>query len=76
MMSASKKQTYDEAEQLYQQALKIWEKTLGPQSPNVATVLENMSALYQTTGKQQLAIELQTRARKIRSSVNQYTGRN
>ena len=62
---------YDEAEQLYKQALAIWEKKLGPQSPHVATVMENMSELYKTTGKKQLAIEFQTRARKIRSGVNQ-----
>ena len=62
---------YVEAERHYKQALAIWEKKLGPQNPNVATVLENMAQLYKTTGRAQQAHELQTRAQSIRSGVNQ-----
>jgi tetratricopeptide (TPR) repeat protein len=62
---------YAEAEVLYQQALAIWEKSLGLQHPNVATVLENMAALHKATGNAQQADEFLKRARKIRRGANQ-----
>ncbi len=36
---------YSEAEPLYIRALAIWEKTLGPEHPNTATVYENLAIL-------------------------------
>ena len=36
---------YAKAEPLYQRSLTIWEKTLGPEHPNVATSLENYATL-------------------------------
>ena len=41
---------YAEAEPLYQRALAIWEKALGPEHPDVATSLNNLAALYQAQG--------------------------
>jgi len=39
---------YAEAEPLYQRALAISEKTLGPEHPQVATSLNNLALLYQS----------------------------
>ncbi len=36
---------YAEAEPLYQRALAIWEKALGPEHPNVATSVNNLADL-------------------------------
>ena len=36
---------YAEAEPLYARAIEIWEKALGPEHPNVATVLNNRAGL-------------------------------
>ncbi len=58
---------YAEAESLYQQALAIVKKTLGPDHPYVATVLENMADLYKKTGRLDEAKRLEARAKAIRS---------
>ena len=42
---------YGEAEPLYQQALKIYEKALGPEHPDVAQVLENYASLLTKMGQ-------------------------
>ena len=42
---------YAEAEPLYQRAIAIGEKTLGPDDPNLATRLNNLANLYQATGR-------------------------
>ena len=36
---------YDEAKPLYERAIAIGEKTLGPDHPNVATLLNNLAGL-------------------------------
>ena len=41
---------YAEALPLYQRALKIREKALGPEHPDTATSLNNLAALYQAMG--------------------------
>ena len=42
---------YGEAEPLYQRALKIREKVLGPEHPDVAHSLNNLAALYHAQGR-------------------------
>ena len=56
---------YGEAELLYQRALKIDEKALGPEHPQVATYLNNLAALYYAQGKYSEAEPLFQRALKI-----------
>ena len=56
---------YGEAEPLYQRALKIDEKALGPEHPDVATDLNNLALLYDDQGKYAEAEPLYQRALKI-----------
>ena len=42
---------YAKAEPLYQRALKIREKALGPDHPDTATALNNLAELYQFHGR-------------------------
>jgi CHAT domain-containing protein/Flp pilus assembly protein TadD len=42
---------YAEAESLYKRSLAIWEKTLGPDHPDLATLLDNLAALYDNQGR-------------------------
>ena len=58
---------YNEAEPLYRRALSIWEKALGPEHPDVATVLENYALLLRKTNREAQAEELEARARAIRA---------
>ena len=41
---------YDQALPLYQRALTIREKALGPEHPNTATRLNNLALLYEVLG--------------------------
>ena len=56
-----------EAEPLYQRALAIREKALGPEHPEVATVLENYAPLLRKIGKDAEVAELEARASTIRA---------
>ncbi len=58
---------YGEAEPLIKRSLAIWEKTLGPEHPNVATSLENYAALLRDTRGNAEAIKMETRAKAIRT---------
>jgi len=58
---------YALAEPLYKRSLAIWEKSLGPNHPDVATSLENMAILYRETGRKKVAEKLEKRAAKIRA---------
>ena len=58
---------YAEAEPLYQRALAIREKVLGPEHPHVATSLENYAALLKKMGRGAEAEPLEARARAIRA---------
>ena len=51
-----------EAEPLYQRAIAIGEKTLGPDHPDLATWLNNLANLYQATGRYAEAEPLYQRA--------------
>jgi tetratricopeptide (TPR) repeat protein len=62
---------YEQAELLYKKALTVWEEALGPNDPNVATVLENMAELYRELGKYDMGAKLDSRARKIRQGLGQ-----
>ncbi len=56
---------YGEAEPLYQLALAILEKALGPEHPQVAAGLNNLALLYKTQGKYTEAEPLYRRALAI-----------
>ncbi len=58
---------YAEAEPLYQRALAIVEKALGPEHPHVATSLENYSALLRQTARADEAERMEARAKAIRA---------
>ena len=60
---------YAQAEPLYQRALAIWEKALGPEHPDVATSLSNLAALYDAQGKFTEAEPLYQRALAIREKA-------
>jgi tetratricopeptide (TPR) repeat protein len=54
---------YSEAEPLFQRALAIQEKALGPDHPNTATFLENYTALLRQMGRHEEATAVEARAR-------------
>ena len=56
---------YAEAEPLYQRALAIREKALGPEHPDVANSLNNLAVLYRAQGKYAEAEPLYQRALAI-----------
>ncbi len=56
---------YAEAEPLYQRALAILERALGPDHPDVATSLNNLAALYRDQGRYAEVEPLQQRALTI-----------
>jgi tetratricopeptide (TPR) repeat protein len=60
---------YAEAEPLYQRALRIWEKALGPEHPDVATSLNNLAELCRAQGKYAEAEPLHQRALGIREKA-------
>ena len=60
---------YDEAEPLYQRALAISEKVLGPDHPDTATSLNNLAGLYNNQGKYDEAEPLYQRALAIDEKV-------
>ncbi len=53
---------FSDVEPLYQRALAIWEKALGPEHPDVATSLNNLAALYRVQGEYAQAEPLYQRA--------------
>ncbi len=58
---------YAEAQPLFQRALAIREKALGPEHPNVAFMLESYAELLRETGRTVEAGELEKRAKAIRA---------
>ena len=60
---------YEKALPLYQRALEIREKVLGPQHPDVATTLNNLAVLYRQMGDYEKALPLYQRALDIREKV-------
>ncbi|MCH7977655.1 MAG: tetratricopeptide repeat protein [Acidobacteria bacterium] len=58
---------YAEAEPLFKQSLTITEKALGPENPNVTSVLENYADLLRKTGRDDEAAEMEARAEAIRA---------
>ena len=56
---------YAEAQPLYNRALAIGEKALGPEHPHVAVSLENYAILLRKTGRAAEATELEARAKAI-----------
>ncbi len=56
---------YRAAEPLFERALRILEKALGPEHPRVATALESYALLLRKTGRQEEAVELKARAKAI-----------
>jgi tetratricopeptide (TPR) repeat protein len=58
---------YAKAEPLFQRALAILEKALGPEHPAVVTSLENYAFFLRNMGRSEEAAPLETRARAIRA---------
>ena len=54
---------------MYQRALSIYEKALGPEHPNVATSLENYAALLRKVGREAEAAGMEARAEAIRAKL-------
>lgn len=52
---------YSEAERLYNQAVSIWEKTLGPKHPYIGQSLNNLGGLLKSLGRYDEAISLYNR---------------
>ncbi len=59
---------YDEAEPLFQRAIAMTEKTLGPDHPQVARTLAGYAALLRATKRKGEAAKLEQRAKAIASS--------
>ncbi len=51
----------------YQRSLAIWENVLGPEHPDVATVLVNYAALLRQTARADEAERWEARAKAIRA---------
>jgi tetratricopeptide (TPR) repeat protein len=60
---------YATALPLYERALSICEKVLGPEHPHVASTLNNLAALYESMGNYTEALPLYERALSIREKV-------
>ena len=60
---------YVQAEPLFQRALAIREKVLGPEHPDTAHSLNNLAGLYRTTGAYAQAEPLYQRALAIHEKV-------
>ena len=58
---------YADAEALWQRALAIKEKTLGPHHPDVAATLAKYAVLLHKMGREQEALSLEQRAQTIQS---------
>jgi tetratricopeptide (TPR) repeat protein len=56
---------YIEAEMLYQRAVRIWEQSLGPDHPHVASSLNGLARLYYLQGKYEQAEPLYHRVMRI-----------
>ena len=56
---------YAQAEPLYERSLAILGKAVGPDHPDVATVLENLATLYRVTNRRKEAKVLKKRAAMI-----------
>ena len=57
---------YDRAVAVAQKALQVAEQNVGPDHPDVATVLENLAAVYRATDRRSEAEVLEQRATRIR----------
>src|SRR5262245_138444 len=60
---------YADAEPLYKRSLAIQEKTLGPNHPNVASLLNNLAELYEAQGRYADAEPLLKRSLAIREKT-------
>jgi hypothetical protein len=62
---------YAKAEPLYQRALRIWEKTLGPKHPHIAIALENYAKLLRELKRAKEAAPLEEWAKAIQATHKQ-----
>ena len=60
---------YKEAESLYKRALAASQKTLGPDHPNIAIILNDLAGLYRDQGKYTESVPLYQRALAIQEQV-------
>ena len=58
---------YEQAEPLYRRALAIYEKSLGPDHPNVRLSLDNLAKLYRATDQLLAAEEVGQRTGGFRA---------
>ncbi len=58
---------YAEAKPLYKRALRIYERTLGKNHPEVAVTLENYADLLRRTNRDAKAKKMEARAKAIRA---------
>ncbi|MBV9259409.1 MAG: tetratricopeptide repeat protein, partial [Ktedonobacteraceae bacterium] len=58
---------YEEAEPLYERALQIYEKTMRPDHPGLATILGNYAYLLEEMQRPDEAAQLRARAQAIRA---------
>ena len=64
---------YAQAEPLYRRSLAILGKTLGPEHPQVAQILENYAALLRKTDREPEGAEMEARAKQIRAKHAEQT---
>ena len=62
---------YAEAEPLYQRALKIDEKALGPEHPNVATIASGLAVTLRKLGRDAEAKAYEDKAAAIRAKMKE-----
>ena len=60
---------YDQAVIVAKKVLAVAEATVGPDHPNVATVLENLASLYSKTGDTAKQHACEARAKQIRAQA-------
>jgi hypothetical protein len=58
---------YGDAEPLYKRSLGILEKTLRPEHPDVAQILDNCAVLLRKIGRDSEAARMETRAKIMRT---------
>jgi len=61
----SKKREFDKSMQFYEKALKIYQKTLPPKHPAIATTYNSLGVLYKAKGENKKALEFYNKALKL-----------
>jgi len=67
VMELLRQGNYAKAAVLAHKTLDVAVDNVGPDHPDVATILENMAIMYRATGRAKEAVELEQRAKRIRA---------